>query len=144
MPERYRDGKYVSVPLDAEQLASVESYAVKADLPLGRAVAELVKHGLWLACENERDEAARAAPAIVKPAEWDGSRKGAIVFLTNVPNEWLTEEVARRMGDGVGQEEHDAVVADLEAAKGRLAQVAAALGGGGGDDPVHHLDRARR
>lgn len=75
------------ITVEGAALAAVERLANASDIPFKQAAAELIA---------------------------SASHSDAMV-LANVPNGQLADELARRMGDGVSSEEHDAVVAERDA-----------------------------
>jgi hypothetical protein len=124
----FKDGKYISVPADGATLKVIEARAKREDVALGQAALAMINDAL----AKPPGPAAEPTPA----AEWNGTRKDAVVFLENVPDAWLIEELVRRYETTVGSDDHqavlqerDAAVARADAAEGQLATVRAQLGG---------------
>lgn len=118
MPEI--DYANVSIHLRGDTLAAFRTFASDQDLTLGRAGSRLIEEAL-------RPKQEQAAPAA--SVHWDGGEPSAKAILRELPNGWLADELARRMGEGVSTEEYAAAVTRAEKAEGQLALIGGVISG---------------
>ena len=101
------------IEFTGDALAAIERRANADDISYKQAAAELIE---------------MATTPATAAAAFDGSHPSAIVFLGNVPDNWLVEELTRRMNAGVGSDDYDAAIGRAEAAEGQLATIKQQLG----------------
>lgn len=113
----------ISVPASGAVLAAIKDRAAVSDLPLGRAAISIIQD--WL--DPADPHPAATAPPAAAQSEWDGTREGAVVFMENVPDAWLIEELVRRYETTVGSDDHAAVIKRAETAEARAEAAEATL-----------------
>ncbi|WP_425230238.1 hypothetical protein [Sphingomonas sp.] len=123
MPE-LKGGRYISAPCTHDTLRAIESYAAENEVALGQAALHFIEHGI--------EAVARPVPLVPAGEPHDGSIGSIAAWLEHVPNASLTAEVARRIDEGISDEDYGAAVARAEDAEAQIAAVRLALAGGGG------------
>jgi hypothetical protein len=116
------DGRAITFTARGDVLREIETRAAEQDLPLGRVALMLVERAL----EAPTEDAVVAAP-VQAVREPDGTKADTIVFLGNVPDAWLVEELGRRLSSGVGDDDYGAAIERAEKAEQQLADVRAAV-----------------
>ncbi len=109
------DRQTIAMPAEGKVLKAIRAYAAENDLPLGRSALELLDQGLnATAMLAELDPEEEATPAIVD--------------LSTVPADWLTEEIARRLSAAATSATRIAAeVARADEAERRVARVQAVI-----------------